>query len=637
MGMDAAQWRRRPLALVVVAIVMVAGSLTATPTAQAATSITLAGHGWGHGRGMGQWGAYGYALDHGWSSAQILDHFYGGTTAGTRLDESISVQLREWTNKPMSVTSAGTFQVGGFGTVGTTPNTLVDIYQAGGKWWMQSWEGGCGRTAPGGTYEIGSPTVAPDNPGDSEGSMLTLCGAQRRSYRGSLRIVTVGATTDVVNDLPMESYLRGVVPRESPASWGSSGAVDPATGQPRGFSALAAQSVAARSYAFAEDRSPGNWKTCDTISCQVYGGAYLNGVRIEDSRTDAAIAATAGVVRMKAGATMRTEFSSSTGGWSAGGTFPVVQDLGDARSPYQNWTATLTSDQIQAKYPAIGQFTGLRFTSRNGVGDMGGRVLNMQVIGTASTVSVTGSQFQSAFGLRSNWFALQGQTQLTWLLRQTSSGGVPEVNLPFGAPSDRALGCDFDGNEADGVAVYQGNTFYARNSPTAGSPEVTATYGAATYVPVCGDWDGIGGDGIGVYVDGWWYLRNTATPGPPEITVHYGYPGALPVVGDWNGDLRDGIGVYDAGNWYLRETATAGSPELSPRYGLAGYAPVTGDWDGLPGDGIGVYVNGDWYLRNAPSPGPAQITFGYGAPGYRPVVGDWNGDGRSGIGVVLAE
>ena len=49
-----------------------------------AGSITLDGHGWGHGRGMGQFGAYGYAVDHGWSGPMILDHFYGGTITNQR-------------------------------------------------------------------------------------------------------------------------------------------------------------------------------------------------------------------------------------------------------------------------------------------------------------------------------------------------------------------------------------------------------------------------------------------------------------------------------------------------------------------------------------------------------------------------
>ena len=45
-------------------------------------AVVIDGRGWGHGRGMSQYGALGYAINFGWSSAQILDHYYGGTTAG---------------------------------------------------------------------------------------------------------------------------------------------------------------------------------------------------------------------------------------------------------------------------------------------------------------------------------------------------------------------------------------------------------------------------------------------------------------------------------------------------------------------------------------------------------------------------
>ena len=54
--------------------------------------VTLIGHGNGHGRGMGQWGAFGYAKQ-GWSSTQILSHYYGGTTAGKVDNVDVSVIL----------------------------------------------------------------------------------------------------------------------------------------------------------------------------------------------------------------------------------------------------------------------------------------------------------------------------------------------------------------------------------------------------------------------------------------------------------------------------------------------------------------------------------------------------------------
>ena len=100
-----------------------------------------------------------------------------------------------------------------------------------------------------------------------------------------------------VNSVPIESYLRGVVPRESPASWGLAGGG-------AGANALRAQSVAARSYALTQDRYS-YAQTCDSSACQVYGGAgwrvaasSTGATSREHELTDAAIVATAGKVRL---------------------------------------------------------------------------------------------------------------------------------------------------------------------------------------------------------------------------------------------------------------------------------------------------------------------------------------------------
>ena len=87
---------RRTLVLASV-LLFVAGSAAHARTAQqpapvGSATFVVTGHGWGHGRGMGQWGAYGYAQA-GWSAAQILDHFYGGTTAGSAGNPNLSVRL----------------------------------------------------------------------------------------------------------------------------------------------------------------------------------------------------------------------------------------------------------------------------------------------------------------------------------------------------------------------------------------------------------------------------------------------------------------------------------------------------------------------------------------------------------------
>ena len=129
---------------------------------------------------------------------------------------------------------------------------------------------GCGAAgAVIGTYAPGV-AISTSNPSTYDG-MIRLCEADggERAYRGSLVVNLHPQNSTQVNMsvLPLEQYLRGVVPRESPASWGSLGGV-------RGMEALKAQAVVARSYVMAAtaDR-PSGATTCDTTSCQVYGGA----------------------------------------------------------------------------------------------------------------------------------------------------------------------------------------------------------------------------------------------------------------------------------------------------------------------------------------------------------------------------
>ena len=69
-----------------------------------------------------------------------------------------------------------------------------------------------------------------------------------------------------MNVLSMDDYVKGVVPREMPASW-----------EP---DAVRSQAVAARTYA-AFDRAAHptrSYQTCDTTSCQVYGGVGVRGL-----------------------------------------------------------------------------------------------------------------------------------------------------------------------------------------------------------------------------------------------------------------------------------------------------------------------------------------------------------------------
>jgi SpoIID/LytB domain protein len=563
----------------------------AVPAAQAYPSPTveLTGHGWGHGRGLGQWGSLGYALDHGWTYSRILSHYYGGTTQGNvGADVPMSVRLTRFDGRDTAVmqergqlgTSAapGSYSALRARRVGTNTFAVDQAASCAGPWVPV-------------TQLTGPVTFFPQAPsGDDRASMIQACepDGTRRWLRGLLQVLESAGAARTVNHLPMESYLRGVVPLESPASWGN-------LGGGLGMHALRAQAVAARSYAQAEGRSAFA-KTCDTTSCQVYGGVAAlapNGTLriVEHPNTDTAVRQTAGEVRrFSSGAVARTEFSSSTGGWTAGGTFPAVQDLGDTRSPLHNWTASIPVASIESAFPTIGSLEGVDVTRRNGLGDGGGRVLEVVVHGSSGSVTRSGAQFRAQFGLRSDWFFVADPPPppATWYLRNSTTTGRADVSLAYGTSGAHVLSCDWDGDGVDTPGTVQSGRFSLRSSNGATSAEISFFYGNATDVPVCGDWDGNGTDTVGVKRGRTWYLRNTNTRGIADLSLGYGDPGDIPVTGDWDGNGTETVGVKRGRTWYLRNTNSTGVADLSLFYGDPGDIPVTGDWDGNGTDTVGV-------------------------------------------------
>lgn len=635
--------RRTISALLAIGLALAGTAVAAPPAAAAGPDyVDFTGHGWGHGRGMGQWGAYGYARDHGWNADQILNHYYGNTVSATRdPNQQFKVYLCDLESPPGSIcVRNGVLQGAGLSEIRVTSGAAfrvegndvaagqaVILRRMPDRFELWQAPGGCGAVGPwvpvgGGssidtTMDIDSLVAAPS--GTSQ--MLRVCTPKSRFYRGSLDYTMAGGQPRLLNTVRLDDYLKGVVPAEMPSSW------TPA--------AVQAQSVAARSYALVDTRfNAFAWNTCDTIQCQVYTGAGA-----ETAGANSAIAATAGKVRTRNGAVMSTEFSSSTGGWTAGGTFPAVQDVGDsiAENPHHNWSVRIAASTVEARYPSIGDLQRIDVTQRNGLGADGGRVLQARVVGDKASVTVTGDQLRTALGLKSDWFTPTVPAppkEIVWTLRSSATPGAPTTVVRYGAPTDRAISCDWDGNGTDTLGVYSGGAWHLRNQLSAGAPDLSFVYGWNGPTPVCGDWNGNGTETIGVYTaDGWWHLRNSNTPGPPDISFRYGYQGAVPVVGSWSGTRQTGIGVYDKGAWMLRDTPTPGQPQRSFSYGYAAALPVVGDWDGDRFDGVGVYDGGAWMLRETASPGQPTRWFSYGYAGPTPITGRWTGS-ADGIGIT---
>ncbi len=168
-----------------------------------------------------------------------------------------------------------------------------------------------------------------------------------RVYGGTLRLQpnTYGTYT-LVNEVPIETYLRGVVPHE----------IGPAAPLP----AIEAQAVLARTYALRNLRrfAIDNYQLCADTQCQVYRG--LTGTT---PAADRAIQATAGQVLTYQNELVDALYSSTTGGVTApfsdvwnGPDRPYLKSVVD--SVYGVWDITqypLNSEENVRAFIAIDQ------------------------------------------------------------------------------------------------------------------------------------------------------------------------------------------------------------------------------------------------------------------------------------------
>jgi SpoIID/LytB domain protein len=236
-----------------------------------------------------------------------------------------------------------------------------------------------------------------------------------RYYRGDLIAIHNSGTIRTVNDVDTEAIVRSVIAREVSPSWAD-------LGGGLGANAVRAQAVAARSYMVAGDSRFGSLATtCDSTLCQVYAGygsrkpGQSHVSVVEDGRTDFATDATAKQIRRFAsGRVARTEFSSSSGGWTAGGDFPAVEDAGDdvSLNPNHNWSVTINREHLEQVYAFlsgddVGDVQEVRVATRNGLGSFNGRALTVRAEFTGGTYVVTGDDFRRMFGLKSNWFIIR--------------------------------------------------------------------------------------------------------------------------------------------------------------------------------------------------------------------------------------
>jgi peptidoglycan hydrolase-like amidase len=156
-----------------------------------------------------------------------------------------------------------------------------------------------------------------------------------RTYRGAVEVFVNGRNTlTVVNELPLEQYLLGVVPNElSPTTFGQ-------------IEALKAQAVAARTYIQrnrGQSRNEG-YDICATDACQVYLGAGT-----EDALASQAVIGTRGVIATYDDKPINALYSSTCGGRTES-----AENIFDEKVPY------LVSTSCEYQHPGSLPFSSSR-------------------------------------------------------------------------------------------------------------------------------------------------------------------------------------------------------------------------------------------------------------------------------------
>ncbi|HXF82587.1 MAG TPA: SpoIID/LytB domain-containing protein [bacterium] len=209
-----------------------------------------------------------------------------------------------------------------------------------------------------------------------------------RPYRGVIELRrTPGGRITVINELPLEAYLYGVLKMEVDPSWP--------------VEALKAQAVAARTlalYHLGRYRSEG-YDVRATTDTQVYGG-----VLAEDPRTVAAVEATRGEILVYQGRPILAVFHSDSGGMTEsseyvwGGRYPYLRGVPDPYTAATPWSLRVELRDLEERLRRAGKLVaGLRSIAAEEF-TPSGRVATLRLAGAGGTLVLKATELRTIVG-----------------------------------------------------------------------------------------------------------------------------------------------------------------------------------------------------------------------------------------------
>jgi stage II sporulation protein D len=223
---------------------------------------------------------------------------------------------------------------------------------------------------------------------DEVGSLIRINGHR---YRDSVLVTLNNGKITVINELGIEDYLCGILPREVSPAWP--------------LESLKAQAVVSRTYALRNLRrhDRAGFDLCTQTHCQVYGG-----VEAEDGRSNAAVEATRGVLLVYDGQMAQTLFHASCGGhtenpnnvWAWDSVAPCylegVKDKLCDNSPHHRWENKVGADYIRKRLQKsgydVGSITKIRIAGTNS----SGRTKILKIKHSKGQLSIAAAKFRMA-------------------------------------------------------------------------------------------------------------------------------------------------------------------------------------------------------------------------------------------------